>query len=247
MAGWGAGSSVSRRAAAGARAPALYRHVGPARRRVRTRTQALELDVLEGAFDAMACEIEERLACSQGLEVRYPFCNHKIIQPRVLHTATAEGARAYREANSPARAGGSSARAGVARAGQGGLHGRVPAPAGSPDGADPARRPSHVGSTGSASGAANGALRRRTATRRRRGDASGGCGRSSAVMPSCKPAPRRDELIPPRYGRRIGSATRRQEARVHEAGSENLWSRQATDGKQRRLGDGRRGQHDASF
>ena len=52
----------------------------PTRRRVRRWTQALQLDILEGAFDAMASELEERLACSQGLELRYPFGNHKIIQ-----------------------------------------------------------------------------------------------------------------------------------------------------------------------
>jgi asparagine synthase (glutamine-hydrolysing) len=55
-------------------------HGGPTRRRVRRWTQAMQLDVLEGAFDAMAYEIEERAACSQGLELRYPFFNHKIIQ-----------------------------------------------------------------------------------------------------------------------------------------------------------------------
>jgi asparagine synthetase B (glutamine-hydrolysing) len=56
------------------------RHAGPTRRRVRRWTQGLQLDILEGAFDAMGFELEERLACSEGLELRYPFCNHKIIQ-----------------------------------------------------------------------------------------------------------------------------------------------------------------------
>jgi asparagine synthetase B (glutamine-hydrolysing) len=40
----------------------------------------LQLEALESAFDAMAFEIEERLVCSQGLELRYPFCDYKIIQ-----------------------------------------------------------------------------------------------------------------------------------------------------------------------
>jgi asparagine synthetase B (glutamine-hydrolysing) len=56
------------------------RHAAPTRRRVGRWTQAMQLDVLEGAFDAMAYEIEERLACSLGLELRYPLSHHKIIQ-----------------------------------------------------------------------------------------------------------------------------------------------------------------------
>jgi asparagine synthase (glutamine-hydrolysing) len=51
-----------------------------AQTRERRWSQARQLEVLEGAFDAMALEIEERFAASLGLELRYPFCNHKIIQ-----------------------------------------------------------------------------------------------------------------------------------------------------------------------
>jgi len=51
-----------------------------ARPRVRRWTQALQLDALDAAFDAMAYELEERLTCSVGIELRCPFFNHKIIQ-----------------------------------------------------------------------------------------------------------------------------------------------------------------------
>jgi asparagine synthase (glutamine-hydrolysing) len=53
---------------------------GPQRRRVRRWTQTMQLEMLEGAFDALAYEAEERMTCDLGLELRYPFCNHKIIQ-----------------------------------------------------------------------------------------------------------------------------------------------------------------------
>ena len=56
------------------------RHGRPSAPAVRRWTQALQLEMLEAAFDALAYEIEERAACSQGLELRYPFFNHKIIQ-----------------------------------------------------------------------------------------------------------------------------------------------------------------------
>ena len=75
----------------------------PTRRSVRRRTQAMQLEVLEGAFDAMAFEIEERAACSQGLELRYPFSNHKIIQlafstPERLRSRGRELKRIHRRA-----------------------------------------------------------------------------------------------------------------------------------------------------
>jgi asparagine synthase (glutamine-hydrolysing) len=56
------------------------RLAGPAAPRVRRWTQAMQLEMLDGAFDAMALEIEERLTSSVGLELRYPFSNHRIIQ-----------------------------------------------------------------------------------------------------------------------------------------------------------------------
>ena len=66
-------------------------------------TQATQLESLEGAFDAMAYEMEERLACSQGLELRYPFFNHKIIQlafstPERLRSRGREVKRLHRRA-----------------------------------------------------------------------------------------------------------------------------------------------------
>ena len=201
----------------------------------------MQLEILDGAFDAMAYEIEERAACSQGLELRYPFFNHKIIQlafstPERLRSRGTRG-----EANSSPRAGGSSARAGAAAGGQGRLHGHVPPPAGPVDRPDPAATSFPVVSIGSRP-----ERRTRSATRtaipRRPGGASGGCGRSSAVMPSCKhvqtpsPAPfeaRRRECYSfegdSAHERRIGAATRRQKARIQEAGSEDLWSRPGAD------------------
>lgn len=62
------------------RRPLERGRAGAAAPRVRRWTQAMQLEILEGAFDAMAFEIEERLTCSLGLELRYPFCNHRIIQ-----------------------------------------------------------------------------------------------------------------------------------------------------------------------
>ena len=50
------------------------------RPRVRRWMQTMMLEYLDAAFDAMAYEIDERSACSQGLELRFPFFNHKIIQ-----------------------------------------------------------------------------------------------------------------------------------------------------------------------
>jgi len=52
------------------------------RGRIRERrwSQAKQREILEGAFDAMALELEERFTADLGLELRYPFYNHKIVQ-----------------------------------------------------------------------------------------------------------------------------------------------------------------------
>ena len=52
----------------------------PVLRRGSRWSQAVQLEMLESAFDAMAFELEERMTASVGLELRYPFFNHKIIQ-----------------------------------------------------------------------------------------------------------------------------------------------------------------------
>jgi asparagine synthase (glutamine-hydrolysing) len=48
--------------------------------RLRRRGQRIRLQVLEGAFDVLARELEERLCSSQQLETRNPLNNEKIIQ-----------------------------------------------------------------------------------------------------------------------------------------------------------------------
>jgi asparagine synthase (glutamine-hydrolysing) len=48
--------------------------------RLRRRGQAMQLQILEGAYDALARELEERLSSSQQLELRKPFYNEKVIQ-----------------------------------------------------------------------------------------------------------------------------------------------------------------------
>ena len=52
----------------------------PAPRRGSRWSQTVQLEMLGSAFDAMAYELEERMTTSVGLELRYPFFNHKIIQ-----------------------------------------------------------------------------------------------------------------------------------------------------------------------
>ncbi len=42
--------------------------------------QGIQIQILEGAFDALARELEERLSSSLQLELRKPFFNEKIIQ-----------------------------------------------------------------------------------------------------------------------------------------------------------------------
>jgi asparagine synthase (glutamine-hydrolysing) len=52
----------------------------PAPTRLQRRGQGIQIQVLEGAFDALARELEERLTSSLQLELRKPFFNEKIIQ-----------------------------------------------------------------------------------------------------------------------------------------------------------------------
>ena len=171
-----------------------------------------------------------RRTASQGLELRYPFCNHRIIQ---LAFSTPERLRSrgrVAEAHPSPRARGLLPELGLRREDKADfmvmfrrqldpmidqICGRASFLAGS-IGSRPERR------TRSAT---------RTAIPRRPGDASGGCGRSSAVMPSCKhgqtlrPAP--FEARPREcysflggagYERRIGAETRqRQKAHLQEA------------------------------
>jgi asparagine synthase (glutamine-hydrolysing) len=58
----------------------LTRYERSVRPRLRRWTQAMQLEMLAGAFDTMAYEIEERMTASLGIELRHPFFNHKIIQ-----------------------------------------------------------------------------------------------------------------------------------------------------------------------
>jgi asparagine synthase (glutamine-hydrolysing) len=52
----------------------------PAPARLQRRGQGIQIQMLEGAYDALARELEERLSSSLQLELRKPFFNAKIIQ-----------------------------------------------------------------------------------------------------------------------------------------------------------------------